>query len=82
MQKSLKTGKTITANYLSEKKNILLVDFGPHFLEYLRRQLQSNDLAYQLFYKVAKRFESNCIELFGGKFIDRLVTIIASLIKE
>ena len=65
---------------MTHKVNVLLVDFAPHLLLYLWLELSSKDLAYQLFYKVAKRFETNCLEMFGGKFIDRLVSIIVGII--
>ena len=81
MQKSLKLNKTRSAMYMNAKVNVLMVDFTPHFLNYLSRHFQTNDLAYQLFYKLAKKFETSCTELYGEKFIEHLVHAISGFVK-
>jgi hypothetical protein len=82
MQKSIRKNKTMGAKYMNKTVNILLVDPAPHLLRFLAKQIDNHEAAYQILYKVAKRFENSCLKEYDGKFIDTLVEVVSDLIKD
>lgn len=78
----MKANKTKSVKFNNERVNIILVDFSPHLLRFLRKEMHNNDLCYQLFYKVIKHFETACLQMFQGKFLGFLVDIVVSFLRE
>ena len=66
--------------YMNKKVNILFFDPAPHMLAFFAKHIQNLDLAYQLFYKIAKHYETCCIGSYGGKYLEFLVKLVATFI--